>query len=202
MTVFADITVSLDGFVTGPNPGVDNGLGDGGEALHRWVFAEDSPDDRRVLERATQRTGAVVLGRRLFDVVDGPHGWNDARGYGADAAPHDQPPCFVVTHQQPPRIRLTDRFHVVTAGLAAAVGRAIDAAGARDVSIMGGGSIIRQALAAGLVDELTLHVAPVLLGSGTPLFADDAPMRARFPITNVVATQYATHVTYRVAGEN
>lgn len=78
----ADISISLDGFVAGPHPNPDNGLGTGGEALHTWAFSGD-PDDRRVLREATARSGAVVLGRRLFDVVDGPYGWDDTSGYGA-----------------------------------------------------------------------------------------------------------------------
>ncbi len=75
--IIADISVSLDGFVTGPDPGPRNGLGTGGEALHTWAFSED-PDDRRALREATARSGAVILGRRLFDVVDGPEGWDDS----------------------------------------------------------------------------------------------------------------------------
>src|SRR3954449_4645902 len=74
----ADISVSLDGFVTGPDPGPDNGMGTGGDALHTWAFSDD-PDDRRILSQATTRSGAVVLGRRLFDLVDGPGGWDDER---------------------------------------------------------------------------------------------------------------------------
>ncbi len=80
--IIADISVSLDGFVTGPDPSPDNGLGTGGEALHTWAFSDD-PDDRRVLREATARSGAVVLGRHLADVVDGPKGWDDTTGYGA-----------------------------------------------------------------------------------------------------------------------
>jgi hypothetical protein len=80
--IIADIPVSLDGFVTGPDPSPDNGLGTGGEALHTWAFSDD-PDDRRVLREGTARSGAVVLGRHLFDVVDGPKGWDDTSGYGA-----------------------------------------------------------------------------------------------------------------------
>ncbi|CAM5593106.1 DNA-binding protein OS=Streptomyces gougerotii OX=53448 GN=GCM10010227_21610 PE=4 SV=1 [Streptomyces diastaticus subsp. diastaticus] len=83
--IIADISVSLDGFVTGPGPGPDNGLGTGGEALHTWAFSED-PEDRRVLGEATARSGAVVLGRRLFDVVDGARGWDEKTGYGAGEA--------------------------------------------------------------------------------------------------------------------
>ena len=80
--IIADISVSLDGFVTGPDPSPDNGLGTGGETLHTWAFSDD-PDDRRFLHEGTARSGAVVLGRHLFDVADGPNGWDDTTGYGA-----------------------------------------------------------------------------------------------------------------------
>lgn len=93
--IIADISVSLDGFVTGPGPGPDNGLGTGSEAPHTWAFSDD-PDDRRVLCGATARPGAVVLGRRLFDVVDGPNGWDDKTGYGAGEVGK---PAFVVVER-------------------------------------------------------------------------------------------------------
>lgn len=96
--IIADISVSLDGFVTGPDPGPDNGLGTDGEALHTWTFSDD-PDDNRILREATGRSGAVILGRRLFDVIDGPTGWNDEVGT----------PAFVVVTSSPPRsVRRTD----------------------------------------------------------------------------------------------
>src|SRR5215210_1296659 len=167
--VIADISVSLDGFVTGPNPGPDNGLGVGGEALHTWAFSDD-PDDRRVLREATARSGAVVLGRRLFDIVDGPQGWNDESGYGAGEV--GKPAFVVVTGSPPESVRLTDLdWTFVTTGLADAVSvareRAERASSGRgedlDVVLMGGGATIGSALAAGLVDVLTLHLAPVVL---------------------------------------
>ncbi|GLY71534.1 hypothetical protein [Amycolatopsis taiwanensis] len=113
--IIADISVSLDGFVTGPDPGPDNGLGTGGEALHTWAFSED-PDDGRFLREGTARSGAVVLGRRLFDVVDGPKGWNDDVGYGAGEVGK---PAFVVVTSSPPKsVRLTDLdWTFVTTGL-------------------------------------------------------------------------------------
>lgn len=102
--VIADISVSLDGFVTGPGPGPDNGLGTGGEAPHTWAFSDD-PEDRRVLREGTARSGAVVLGRRLFDLVDGPNGWDDTTGYGAGEVGR---PAFVVVTSSPPKpVRLT-----------------------------------------------------------------------------------------------
>src|SRR5829696_8929059 len=99
----AEITMSLDGFVTGPNPTLDEGLGQGGEALHTWVFS-DNEIDQAVLGDSTEATGAVVMGRKLFDIIDGPHGWSDDVGYGAKL--NTQPPLFVVTHHPPAQVRL------------------------------------------------------------------------------------------------
>ncbi|MEU4579544.1 dihydrofolate reductase family protein [Nonomuraea sp. NPDC023979] len=200
--IIADISVSIDGFVTGPRPGPDNGLGDGGEALHTWAFSDD-PDDRRILREATARSGAVVLGRRLFDVVDGPHGWDDTSGYGAGEA--GKPAFVVVTSSPPERVRLDELdWTFVTTGLADAVdaarerAEAASAAGGADLDVflMGGGATVGSALAAGLVDVLTLHLAPVMLGSGTPLFAGGPPR----PLTrrSVTVTSTATHLTYDV----
>ena len=121
-TVVADISVSLDGFVTGPDAGPDNGLGTGGEPLHTWVLASDDPVDAEVLARSTERSGAVVMGRNLFDVIDAPSGWNDEMGYGAGLAA--TPPFFVVTHAPPANVRLGLRFTFVTGGVAAAVEQA------------------------------------------------------------------------------
>ncbi len=174
--IIADISVSLDGFVTGPDPGPDNGLGVGGEALHTWAFSDD-PADQRVLREATARSGAVVLGRRLFDVVDGPQGWNEETGYGAGEV--GTPAFVVVTSSAPGSVRLTNLdWTFVTTGLADAVAAARERAEAAsansaedlDVVLMGGGATVGSALAAGLVDVLSLHLAPVVLGSGTPMF--------------------------------
>ena len=97
----ADITMSLDGFVTGPDPDLEHGLGRGGEPLHRWAVESEDPVDTEVLRQATEATGAVVMGRRLFDIIDGPLGWNDEMGYGAGLV--GTPPFFVVTHRPPDR---------------------------------------------------------------------------------------------------
>ncbi|WP_019356866.1 dihydrofolate reductase family protein [Streptomyces sp. AA1529] len=200
--IIADISVSLDGFVTGPDPAPDNGLGTGGEALHTWAFSDD-PDDRRLLREATARSGAVVLGRRLFDVVDGPGGWDDRTGYGAGEV--GKPAFFVVTSTPPESVRLTDLdWTFVTTGLPDAVTAArahAEEASSRsgtdlDAVLMGGGTLLGSALDAGLVDVLQLHLAPVVLGSGTPLFTGGTPrtlvQRA------VTATSTATHLTYDV----
>lgn len=199
--IIADISVSLDGFVTGPDPGQGNGLGTGGAALHAWAFSDD-PDDRRVLREATARSGAVVLGRRLFDAVDGPEGWNDEVGYGAGEA--GKPAFVVVTSSPPESVRLTDLdWTFVTTGLPDAVAAArkrAEAAAHRgeelDVVLMGGGATVGSALVAGLVDTLTLHLAPVVLGAGTPLFTGGVPRT--LVQRRVIPTSTATHLTYEV----
>ena len=199
--VVGDISISLDGFVTGPNAGPDNGLGDGGEALHTWAFSDD-PVDREQLRTATARSGAVVLGRRLFDVVDGPQGWDDEVGYGAREV--GTPPFFVVTGSVPARTRLSF-WTFVTTGLPDAVELARSAAHGvsaaagddRDVVVMGGGLTVGSALDAGLLDVLVLHLSPVVLGAGTPLFVGgrrhDLVQRTVTPSTTAV------HVVYDVA---
>ncbi|RAJ85219.1 MULTISPECIES: dihydrofolate reductase family protein [unclassified Streptomyces] len=198
--IIADISVSLDGFVTGPDPGPDNGLGTGGEALHTWAFSDD-PDDRRILREATARSGAVVLGRRLFDVVDGPHGWSDTVGYGAAEA--GTPAFVVVTSSPPASVRLSGLdWTFVTTGLPDAVAVARERAVVTsaqsgrdlDVVLMGGGATVRSAIDAGLADVLVLHLAPVVLGAGTPLFSGAVPRD--LVRRSVTPTSTTTHLTY------
>ena len=200
--IVADITSSLDGFVTGPNAGPGNGLGDGGEALHRWVFAGDPADDR-ILKEATDRSGAVIMGRNLFDVIDGPGGWSDELGYGAHEV--GRPPFFVATSTAPERRRLTSLdFTFVTTGLPDAIEKARAAAEERsaaagrelDVVLMGGGALVGSAVAAGLVDVFVLHLSPLILGAGNPLFRD--AVRRELVQRDVVVSPYATHITYEV----
>jgi dihydrofolate reductase len=194
--VIADISLSLDGFVTGPDPGPEQGLGAGGEALHTWAFSDD-PDDRALVRQATAHSGAVVLGRRLFDIVDAPGGWDDEVGYGAGEV--GKPPFVVVTSSAPESVRLTDLdWTFVTTGIADAIGaaRARVAHDDLDVVVMGGGATVGSALAAGLVDVLSLHLAPVVLGGGTPLFTGGA--QRTLVQRSVTATSTATHLTYDV----
>lgn len=184
--VIGDITVSLDGFVSGDGAGV--------AAMHAWALASDDPVD--AAEQARVATaGAVVMGRRTFDVVDGPHGWRDGLGYGAreDA----RPPFVVVTARAPDRVRLaaTHRFEFVTGGLRAAVAAARAAAGDGDVLVMGGGATVGSCLSEGLLDVLQLHLAPEVLGSGTPLFTGS---RHRLAQRSVRVSAAATHLSYDV----
>lgn len=193
MSVVIDISMSLDGYVTAPGVDLEHGLGVDGEVLHLWAFSDDAAEQEQLQKSAT-RTGAVVMGRNLFDIVDAPNGWSEEVGYGAGIAA--EPPCFVVTHTQPESIRLVDRFTIVTDGIEAALDQARAAAGDKDVVVMGGGDVCGQVLAGGLADILSLHVAPVVFGGGTPLFPDGA--RVDLELLDTVMTPNATHHTYRV----
>jgi dihydrofolate reductase len=192
--VIADISMSLDGFVTGPDPGPDQGLGAGGEALHTWALGSDDPVDADVLRGATEATGAVVMGRRLFDIVDAPQGWNDEMGYGAGLAA--APPFFVVTHDAPEHVRLDLPFTFVTTGLRAALDQARAAAGDRDVVVMGGADVVRQCIDEGVADELRIHLAPIVLGRGTALFTGSRRRPLRQLEARASAT--ATHLVYAI----
>jgi dihydrofolate reductase len=195
MTVVATaITTSVDGFITGPNDGPERGLGEGGERLHYWVFGgpwtyDEEPtgkatgEDRAYLDEAMARVGAVVGGRGTYEAAD--H-WGGSNPFGV--------PFFIVTHradQQP------DEGFTFVSGVEEAVGRAREAAGGKDVSVMGGADVIRQALAAGLVDELAITIAPVVLGAGKRLF-DGFDRSVDLEHVGVRQSPWATHITYRV----
>ena len=195
----ADISMSLDGYVAAPGVDLEHGLGIDGEPIHAWVLESPrSPVDEEILQQGFERTGAVVMGRRLFDIVDGPNGWSDEVGYGYDQDQSAAPPCFVVTHEVPAQVRLGARFRFATEGVAAAVERARSVAGDKDVVVMGGANVIDQALAAGVVDELRIHLSPVLFGGGTRLF--DLVGRMTLVQQEVTSSPRATHVSYRVVG--
>jgi dihydrofolate reductase len=197
--VIGDISVSLDGYVTGPQPDPEHGLGLGGEGLHRWAL-DGGAVDRQVLDATVDRTGAVLMGRRTFDVVDGPHGWSGDQGYGAERDQSAAPPAFVVTRRPPATVRLADRFTFVVDGAASAVAKARSVAEDRDVVVMGGGELVRRCLDAGLLDELHLHLSPVLLGGGTPLFTPGGPAPRTLQQYHVRVSALATHLSYRVVG--
>ncbi|HET9610002.1 MAG TPA: dihydrofolate reductase family protein [Acidimicrobiales bacterium] len=193
--VIAGITTSVDGYVAGPNDGPGCGLGEGGERLHHWVFGgpwtyDDMPEgeatgeDQEWLQEAMAGLGAVVAGRWTYEAAD--H-WGDANPWGV--------PFFIVTHrpeEQPPG----DDF-VFVDGLREAVERARAAAGDKHVHVMGGADVIRQALSAGLVDELSIIVAPVVLGGGKGLF-DGFDRRVELEHVGVRQSPFATFIDYRV----
>ena len=195
--VIADISMSLDGYVTAPAADQEHGLGIDGEGIHGWVLEEPrSPVDEAVLASSFEATGAVVMGRHLFDIVDGPNGWSDEVGYGHDQDQSVAPLCYVVTHEPPAHVRLASRFRFVTEGVAAAIDQGRATAGDKDVFIMGGANVIDQCLAAGLVDELRIHLSPLLVGGGTRLFALVGP--TTLLQREVTESPRATHLTYEV----
>ncbi len=163
--IYANMSMSLDGFIAGPNVSLDNGLGDGGERLHDWMFTGKSEAEATAfLEGLFVSTGAVVMGRTLLDVGIGP--WGDE--------PVFHVPVFVVTHRaaEPIARKGGTTFTFVTDGPDAALRMAREAAADRDIRIEGGASIVGQYLRAGVLDELRLHIVPILLGDGTRLFTD------------------------------
>jgi dihydrofolate reductase len=191
--VIADITMSLDGYVTGPGADTEHGLGDAPE-LHAWVSEQDSVD-AEILEGATAASGAVVMGRRLFDTVNGPHGWSKDMGYGAQQV--GTPPFFVVTHTPPQDVRLERELGMRFAfapDLETAIDQARVSAAGGDVVIMGGGDVIGQALESGIVDEFHVHLAPLVLGGGTSLFRRGT--RQRYRQREVRPSSNAVHITY------
>jgi dihydrofolate reductase len=193
LKVIADITMSLDGYVAPPSGDSEDGVGDVDE-LQAWVMDQDQLDTE-VLEQATLATGAVVMGRRLFDIVDAPGVWTKDMAYGAQ--PAGTTPFFVVTHSPPQHVRLARelgmRFTFVS-DLTTAIDEARAAATEGHVVIMGGGDVIGQAIEQGLVDELHLHLAPMLLGGGTSLFRPGT--RLTYRQRDVRASRKAIHVIY------
>ena len=211
MAVFIDISVSLDGYVAGPNQTLEEPLGRGGEQLHDWVVrleawrkphgqegGETGPDGE-LFSAQVDRIGAVIMGRRMFSGGSGP--WESDPN--ADAWWGDNPPfhvpVFVLTHheREPVEKEGGTTFTFVTDGFESALEQARAAAGAKDVSSAGGAETAQQALRAGVVDDLTLHIAPLLLGGGASLFGgvvSDLKLR----LTNVLEGPHATHLQYAV----
>lgn len=195
--VLAGITTSVDGYIAGPNDGPGKGLGEGGERLHYWVFGgpwtydteprgEASGEDAAWLAETIGRVGAVVGGRGTYEAAGR---WGDENPWGL--------PFFIVTHR--PEEEPPDGAFTFVSGVEEAVERAVEAAAGKDVHVMGGADVIRQALAARLVDELTIVIAPVVLGAGKRLFEKfSSPLELEH--AGVRQSQYATFIEYRVKG--
>ncbi|MGW6054261.1 dihydrofolate reductase family protein [Streptomyces sp. NPDC055189] len=188
--VIAGISMSLDGFVTGPNVSGEQQLGDGGMPLHRWLHQPD-PRDIELLEEMRAGLGAILMGRVSYDLAAGDGGWGDG-------GPAGSAPCFVLTHKAPApqTVRAPSVFTFVTDGIHGAVARAKEAAGGKVVAVHGA-SAAQQCLAAGLLDEIQIHLAPVLLGSGTRLFEQPGG-QYRLERTKVIETPNATHLRFSV----
>jgi dihydrofolate reductase len=202
------ISISLDGYVAGPNQSEENPLGEGGERLHDWVIelaAWRAPHGREggvvnasseVVERATENVGANLMGRNMFGGGPGPWDQDDPwNGWWGDDPPFHTP-VYVLTHHEREPLELSDTtFHFVTDGIESALEQAKAAAGDEDVSLGGGADIARQSLAAGLVDEMQLNLVPILLGSGERLFDGLGP-ELGFEQVEAIEAPGVTHLTY------
>src|SRR3954447_7921112 len=199
--VTCHMSISLDGFVAGPEQSLENPLGLDGLRLHQWHFHADDPGfegDARMRDALLSHRGAYVMGRNMFGPIRGE--WDeDWRGWWGEEPPYHAP-VFVLTHHahDPIEMQGGTTFHFVTDGFDAALEQARAAAGDRGVDIAGGASTVRQALAAGAIDELVLDVAPVLLGAGERLF--DGVESFGFEPVEVLHSPLATHIRYRVVG--
>ena len=207
-----DISMSLDGYVAGPNQTLEEALGEGGEQLHDWAlptkaFQEahgreggETGIDSDVIDEVFSGVGASIMGRRMFSGGEGP--WEDdpnANGWWGDDPPFDGA-VFVLTHHERESLELgKSTFHFVTDGIESALRRAREAAGDADIAIGGGANAAQQYLAAGLLDEIRLHVVPVLLGGGVRLFDGPAAGTAsRLELTRSIESPTGTmHLTYR-----
>jgi len=211
LRTFADISVSLDGFVAGPAPSLEEPLGRGGEQLHEWAFrlaawrrphglegGEDGPEARWVAE-IVERTGGYVMGRRMFSGGEGP--WEsdpNATGWWGDDPPFHHSVFVLTSHEREP-LELSDTtFMFVTDGIESAFEQARAAAGDGDIRLGGGADVVQQYLNAGLIDRLQLHLVPVLLGGGVRLF--DERNQGKLELARAVESPTGVvHLTYQGA---
>jgi dihydrofolate reductase len=208
----ADITMSLDGFVAGPNPSLENPLGEGGMALHEWAFrlkawreahgmegGEDDADGE-VVDESLAAAGATIMGRKMFSGGSGP--WEsdpNANGWWGDDPPFHHPVFVLTSHaREPLELDGGTTFTFVTDGIESALEQARAAAGRKGVHVAGGATAVQQYLNAGLLDELQIHVAPLLLGSGTRLLDNLDAGAIELRATRVRSSPYVTHLKYEV----
>ena len=211
MVIF-NITTSVDGFVAGPNPSLENPLGEGGEQLHDWAIATKAFRERHgmdggevnadseVMAESIARQGALIMGRRMFS--GGAVPWEDdpnREGWWGDDPPFRNP-VFILTHhaREPVSKSNGTTYTFVTDGIESALEQAKQAAGDKDVVVVGGAETVQQYLTAGLIDEFDLHVAPMLLGAGTHLFGELGTNLPRVELTRIADSPAATHLRYRV----
>jgi len=188
--VVFDISMSLDGFITAAGRTPEQPTGPGGERLTEWAFGSDERN-RAYLADAVSQLGAVITGRETYDTS---LPWWGANGPSGDA----RAPVFVVTHRATDATPEGGVYELVTGGLGDALDRAQEAAGQQTVCVMGGADIGRQFIAAGLVDELSLHLVPVLLGDGTRLFEQLSTQHIHLELAEALDTPDAVHLRYRV----
>ncbi len=206
-----NITMSADGYVAGPRQSVKHPLGEGGEELHMWALAlrtfrqlhgmeggETGPDDEIVAE-SFQNIGATIMGRHMFGGGEGPWGDNPWKGWWGENPPFHTP-VFVLTHhsRDPLEMQGGTTFHFVTDGIHAAIDRARKAAKGKDISLGGGADVVQQYLKAGLIDEMEIHVVPVLLGGGARLFDNMDGRQTGYECVRVVSSPTVSHFKYRL----
>jgi dihydrofolate reductase len=204
-----DISMSLDGFVAGPSASHEEPLGVGGLQLHEWAFAAarwreahgesggEAGADDDVIAEAVAASGVTIMGRHMFSGEGGPWGEDPFMGWWGEDPPFHHP-VFVLTHHARETLELGDTsFTFVTDGIESALEQAQAAAGERDVAVAGGANVIQQYLRAGLVDGFQVHIAPVLLGGGVPLFDALGTTLPALEVERVVAGERATHIRYR-----
>ena len=187
--VLLDISMSLDGFVTATNVRLGEGLGDDGDILHSWAFNSDDQRNHELLNTAAS-LGALIAGRNTYDISIP---WWEADGPTGPA----RIPLIVVSHTVPEAIPEGGVYAFVD-DIETALERAQKAAGDKDIAIMGGANIAQQFLKAGLIDEISLHVAPVIFGSGTQLFENLGNEHIRLETPEVIETAESTHLRFRV----
>jgi dihydrofolate reductase len=211
-TLRCHISISLDGFVAGPHQTQENPLGEGGERLHEWLVplaawreshrmhGGEVNESARILEEAIANVGAGLMGRNMFGPARGG-AWDDEqwRGWWGDDPPYHYP-VFVLTHypRDPVEMKGGTTFHFVTDGIHSALEQAREAAAGRDVMLWGGADVVRQYLAAGLLDELELHLVPVLLGAGARLFDGVGDTAVKLEQVRAVEAPGVAHLKYRV----
>ena len=209
--LIADLSMSLDGFVAGPDQSMQDPLGIGGMQLHEWAFAatawrqehglEGGADnaDSALVESLRARIGAGIMGRKMYS--GGSGGWEDdpnPRGWWGDDPPFHHHVYVLTGHEREPlQMEGGTTFHYVTDGVQSAYHQAIAAAGGKDVQVHGGGSAVSQFLRAGLLDELTVHIAPIFLGSGARLL-DDVPAGRLERLNTLASDKGVVYISYRV----
>ncbi|WP_344293175.1 dihydrofolate reductase family protein [Agromyces neolithicus] len=193
--VTANMSISLDGFVAGPNQTLDDPLGEGGERLHDWMFQQ--PDANQAIVDQILAPSAYIMGRNMFGPIRGDWPDDQWKGWWGDEPPYHAP-VYVLTHhaREPLEMAGGTTFHFVTTGIDDALARARAAAGEGRVSIAGGASTVRQYLGAGHIDRIILSVSPIVLGAGERPF--DGLGGVAFKPIDVLANELATHITYDV----
>jgi dihydrofolate reductase len=207
----AHTSISLDGYVAGPNQSEDNPLGEGGEDLHNWMFQLKSwrenhgeeggitGESDTVVEEMNENMGAGIMGRNMFGPDRGAWGDSDWKGWWGDEPPYHSP-VYVLTHHEREPIEMEGgtTFYFVTDGIESALEQAREAAGDKDIHVHGGASTVRQYMKLGVIDEITLNLSPILLGRGERLFDDLGDEPPQLELERVLTPANVVHLTYSV----